>query len=266
LRGDSASVPRVAHGGYGDDEVSKFAREHGGKEIRTRCAALVDGTLKIDLPPDTLCQLHRDKLDVRDWTGLVFTHSHDDHFAVSEIQYALHPFTDNLYLPYSIYGNATVCAAIRHRYPEWPMEVTETRSFERFSHGPFTITPVKARHIDEEDCHNLLIERDGKRFLYATDTGIWEHRTFEFLADYRLDLLVIECTDGLRKGTYKGHLDIEACVGVVEALRGAGVLRAESKVVTTHHAAKGGARHCDLERVLRKYGIEPGYDGMVLRI
>ena len=260
--GAADGIPRF----YGDDEVSKFARDHGGKDIRTRCAAIIDGQLKIDLPPDTLCQMQRDRLDVREWTGLLFTHSHEDHFAVGEIQYALYPFTDKMYLPYSIYGNSVVCQAIHDRYPAWPMEVRETNSFQMFKHGPYTITPVAARHIEDEDCHNFLIERDGKRLLYATDTGIWEHRTFEFLADYRLDLLIIECTDGLRKGTYKGHLDIEACIGVVAALREAGVLRAESKVVTTHHAASGGARHCDLERALRKHNIEPGFDGMVVKI
>jgi len=250
---------------YTQDPVSKFARECGGKEIRTRCAALVDGVLKIDLPPDTLCQLQRDRLDARDWTAMLFTHSHEDHFAVGEIQYALYPFTELLYLPYPIYGNANICAGVKERYPHWPIETIETRSFEGFNHGPYRITPVKARHKEDEDCHNLLIQKGHKTLLYATDTGVWTHDTFEFLHRYKIDLLVIECTDGLRKGTYLGHLDIEACVGVVDALRESAVLGPNSRVVTTHHAASGGARHCDLEKALSKHGIEPGYDGMLIK-
>jgi phosphoribosyl 1,2-cyclic phosphate phosphodiesterase len=252
-------------GFFRNDPVSKHARECGGRDVRTRCAALVDGVLKIDLPPDTFSQLQRDRLDPRDWSALLFTHSHEDHFAVGEIQYALYPFTEMDHMPYTIYGNETICRKIEERYPNWPIELVQTRSFESYQHGSYTITPVKARHIEEEDCHNLIIERGGKSILYATDTGVWTHDTFEFLSRYHLDVLVIECTDGLRKGNYLGHLDIDACVGVVDALREAKVLGSDSRVVTTHHAASGGARHCDLEKALLKHGIEPGYDGMVIK-
>ena len=86
-------------GFFGNDMVSRYARENGGKDVRTRSAALIDGVLKIDFPPDTLTQVQRDLLDALDWTGLVFTHSDDDHFAVDELQYALFPFTDLDHLP-----------------------------------------------------------------------------------------------------------------------------------------------------------------------
>jgi phosphoribosyl 1,2-cyclic phosphate phosphodiesterase len=34
---------------YGNDRVSKFARANGGKDLRTRSAALIDGVFKLDL-------------------------------------------------------------------------------------------------------------------------------------------------------------------------------------------------------------------------
>jgi phosphoribosyl 1,2-cyclic phosphate phosphodiesterase len=249
-----------------DNEVSRYARKNGGKDIRTRSAALIDGHLKIDLPPDTFAQLCRDRLSPRDWTGLLFTHGHDDHFAPRELQYALFPFTDLFLMPYVIYGNEFISKAIREAFPDWPIEVHSTRSFQPFTHLDYQITPVKARHKEDEDSQNLIVQHQDKTLLYATDTGVWPHETFEFLQQYRVDLLVIECTDGLTKGTYDGHLDLEACVGVVEALREFGTLSDTSRVVTTHHSARGGARHMDLEKELAKYRMEPGFDGMVLRI
>jgi len=246
--------------------VSRYARENGGKDVRTRSAALIDGVLKIDFPPDTLTQVQRDLLDALDWTGLVFTHSDDDHFAVDELQYALFPFTDLDHLPYTIFANKHICMEIRERYPDWPIELFETKSFEGFCHGPYHIMPVKATHIADEDCQNLLVERDGQRILYATDTGIWPTETIDFLKNYRLDLLVIECTDGFNESVYKGHLNIDAVVEVVSNLRALGVLDNKSRVVTTHHGHHGDARHCDLERVLAPHQIEPGYDGMVIEI
>lgn len=251
---------------FGDDEVSRFARENGGKDLRTRTGALVDGLLKIDLPPDTMMQLQRDGLSARDWTGLIFTHSDDDHLSINDIQYGLFPFNGNEFLPYTIYCNPTVIRRIEARYPHWPLEVVETHSFKPFSHGEHRITPIRATHIQGEDCHNLIIQRGGKTLLYATDTGVYPEETFEFLRDYSLDLLVIECTDGFRTSDYIGHLGIKECVGVVNRLREQGTLRSDSRVVTTHHASRGQARHCDLERVLPQYGIEPGYDGQLLTV
>lgn len=251
---------------FADDDVSRYARENGGKDVRTRSAALVDGALKIDLPPDTLMQLQRDRLSGTDWTALIFTHSDDDHLALDQIQYAMIPFTPHDHLPFTIYANSDVARLIRARYPEWPMEIVETRSFEPFTHGSHRITPIRARHITEEDCHNLIVQADGKTLLYATDTGIWPEETFEFLKDFAIDLLVIECTDGLCQPDYHGHLGIKECVHVVNRLRNQGTLSERSRVITTHHASRGEARHCDLERLLQPHGIEPGYDGLLIQI
>lgn len=251
---------------FGNDDVSRYARENGGKDVRTRSAALIDGLLKIDLPPDTLMQIQRDRLNPLDWTALIFTHSDADHMALDEMQYALIPFTNLDHMPFTIYANSDVSAAIRKRYPEWPIEIVETRSFEPFQHITYTITPIRARHITDEDCHNLIVQREGKTLLYATDTGIWPEETFEFLGDFKIDLMVIECTDGLCTPDYHGHLGIKECVQVVNRLRGAGSLAESSQVYTTHHASRGQARHCDLERLLRPHGMEPGYDGLVLEI
>ena len=253
-------------GFFGNDMVSRYARENGGKDIRSRSAAIVDGVLKIDLPPDTIMQLQRDGLDGLDWSALIFTHSDDDHIAVDEIQYALFPFTDLDHLPYTIYANPHVAAEIRCRYPEWPLELFETHSFESFQHGIYQITPIKATHIEGEDCHNLLVEKDGKVLLYATDTGIWPKETFHFLRSCKIDLLVIECSYGFEQSSYKGHLNIAGVVSVVEQLRADGALGSHSRVVTTHHSHQGNARHCDLEKALLPYGIEPGFDGMVIEI
>jgi len=253
-------------GFFGNDAVSRYARANGGKDIRTRTAALVDDVLKIDLPPDTLNQLQRDSLDAMDWTALIFTHSDDDHIAVNELQYALIPFTDLDHLPFIIYANKQVGDEIKARYPDWPMEIVETNSFTSFEHGSYRITPIKANHIIGEDCHNLLIQRDGKTLLYATDTGIWPSETVEFLKDYHLDLLVIECTDGFNESAYHGHLNIRTMSKMVENLRSYGVLTSASRVVTTHHGRSGDARHCDLELALAPYNIEPGFDGMIIEI
>jgi phosphoribosyl 1,2-cyclic phosphate phosphodiesterase len=247
---------------YSDNRVSRYAREHGGMDMRTRSAALVDDLIKIDFPPDTLCQLQRERLNARDWSAIVFTHSHEDHFAVGEIQYAMYPFTELEQLPPSIYGNPTIGKLLCHRYPEWPIDFVEMRSFCSYAHSSYVITPVLAKHQIDEECLNLIIQKGDKTLLYATDTGVWAEPTFIFVSDYRLDCLVIECTEGIEGSDYEGHLDIKGLGHVLTRLRQAGTVHERTRIVTTHHAHTGNATHHELIEALTPLGAEPGFDGM----
>jgi phosphoribosyl 1,2-cyclic phosphate phosphodiesterase len=251
---------------FSNSRVSNYAREHGGKDVRSRSAAIIDGQLKIDLPPDTLMQLQRDNLDARDWIALLYTHSDADHFAVEELQYSLFPFCENEFAPFTIYANETVVKGIHERFPDWPFEVYQTRSFVPFQVAEYKITPVSAYHSITEDCQNLIIEHGGVSFLYGTDTGVWRERTWEFLEGVRLDGMVIECTNGGSRSSYWGHLNVEDCIAVVKQLREMGTLKKGAPVITTHHSHDGAMIHCELERALCPHGIQPGYDGMEVEI
>lgn len=251
---------------FSETEVSKHARAHGGKDVRSRSAAIIDGHLKIDLPPDTLLQLSREKLDARDWSAILFTHSHEDHLAVAELQYALYPFNDYDYPGFTVYGNATVAEIINNRYPDWPMDIVTIKSFECFRHGEYSITPIRANHKQDEDCHNFIIDDGKSSMLYATDTGVWHEPTWEFLSDFRFDGLVIECTEGIHRTTYYGHLDVAECINVIERLRRIGALKENSKAVTTHHSHLGGVTHAQLEATLNPHNIIVGYDGLEFEI
>ncbi len=249
-----------------DNELNRLALRQGGKDVRSRTAALIDEELKIDLGPDTLMQCHRNRVDPTEWTGLAFTHSHEDHLCPSEFQYFLYPFNDRDRLRGTVYGNAEVCRILHERYAEWPIEFHETKSFECYTHASYAITPIRANHKHDEDCQNLLVQKQGAALLYATDTGIWDEETWEFLKDYRLNLFVIECTEGFRDTDYWGHLDIKECIQVVDRLRNQGTLLKDAKVVTTHHSVRGDASHAQLEDALGPHGIAPGFDGMCLEV
>lgn len=253
-------------GFYSDSRVSDYARVHGGKEIRTRCAALIDGVLKIDFGPDTLAQMQRDRLDARDWLAVIFTHSHDDHCCLTQLQYLVHPFNKEEVFPFPMYCNPGVAAKILREYENWPIEVLTTRSFEPFYVSDYKITSVKANHMIEEDAQNPIFEKDGKKILYATDTGIWPDISWEFLADHKLDGLVIEATDGKVKTDYWGHMDVRECIEVVNRLRGMGVVSDTTQIVTTHHSHNGDMTYQELHDVLSQHGIHAGFDGIELDV
>lgn len=251
---------------YPDNRVSEYARAHRGKDVRTRAAAIVDDHLKLDLSPETALQLLANDLRASDWSGLVFTHSHDDHFALNELQYLLYPFCAEEFVPFPIYGNATIVAELREQYGCWPMEFIETRSFETFTHLGYEITPVHAHHKLEEDSHNLIVSHEGASLLYATDTGVWLDDTWAFLAGRLLSALVIECTEGMHRTGYYGHMSIDECIEVVRRLREMGTLAGDAPVVTTHHSHLGDLTHAELEDLLAPHGMQPGFDGMAVTV
>ena len=77
--------------GYGlpevfcDCRICRHARENGGKNIRTRSMALLDGCLAIDLSVDTFHHCAFAGLDMRKVKHVLVTHSHHDHFFTSDL-------------------------------------------------------------------------------------------------------------------------------------------------------------------------------------
>lgn len=252
---------------FGDSRVSEYARQHGGRDVRTRAAALVNEDLKIDFGPDTFAQVNATGSCPRDWSAVVFTHSDADHFAIEELQYAVVPFTAEDQCPFTIYANGTIIRRLRERYPDWPMDMVTTQSFTSFSHADYVVTPIKANHgSPTEDTQNLLIEQNGRTLLYATDTGIWDERTWRYLQGITVNLLVIECSEGFVHTPYNGHLDAHECLAVVSRLRQMGTLTTSSQVVTTHHSHNGDATHEELAKWFEPHRILVGYDGLVLEV
>ena len=61
-------------------ELCKEARKRGGRNLRGRPNALVDGVLKIDFNADTYAQSLRYGVDLTEIHHLLVTHTHSDHF------------------------------------------------------------------------------------------------------------------------------------------------------------------------------------------
>ena len=251
---------------FGDSRVSCYAHAHGGKDVRTRSSALIDGHIKIDLGPDTFQQTVAHKTRPTDWTGIFFTHSHDDHLCESELQYALAPFTQDYFSPFTVYGNDAVLTRISTRFPDWPFELVLTKSFESFDHQGYRITPIQAYHRLEEDCHNFIIEHEGKAFLYGADTGFWREPTWEFMMGKKLDGMVLECTDGFHRSTYHGHMDAKEVIEKSNRLVTMGCLKPGATIVTTHHGQNGDGTHAELEAFLDPQGIQVGFDGLTFTL
>lgn len=254
-------------GFFANSRVSQYAREHGGKDVRLRAGALIDGDLKIDFGPDTYAQCCALGLRAADWKHILFTHSHFDHYAPKLMQYAFPPFTDEGFRPAGVFGNANIIAGFDGAFDlSDKIERRQISSFETAQIGDYTVTPIRAYHKLDEDSLNLIIEKGGKALLYAVDTGIYQDETWSFLAGRKLDALVIECSEGFQTTDYWGHLSCEQLLGVLDKMRALGCLSDDTVVCTTHHSHTGNGTHDELEAFFMPKGIEVGFDGKSIEI
>ena len=74
--GAGYGVPEV----FCDCRICRHAREAGGKNIRTRSQAVLDGRLALDLSVDTFHHSAFAGLDMRKIHHVLITHNHHDHF------------------------------------------------------------------------------------------------------------------------------------------------------------------------------------------
>lgn len=244
-------------------------RRLGGKDIRTRSSALFDGVLKVDLPPDTLHHVISEGLDLTKVRHLFFTHSHDDHCAVSELQYL-----SWMFVPYTIseslhiYASDAILKRIRETLdtPDLPIRMHLLTRWQTVEAGYFRVTPIVANHTEHEECFNFLIADGNHSFLYATDTGWWSEETWKFLETQSVDAMVIECTKGMNRGGYMAHLSIPDIVDIRMRMLETGIMQPGARVITTHHSHMAGMLHTELESHLGRHQIEVGYDGLVIDV
>lgn len=76
--------------------VCERARRAGGRELRTRSGALIDGVLKLDFGPDSYVHMLQNGIAYANVHSILITHTHSDHLALSELEYRRPGFS---YLP-----------------------------------------------------------------------------------------------------------------------------------------------------------------------
>ena len=265
--GAAEGVPAL----FCDCAVCSRCRRQGGADLRLRASVLVDGVIRIDLPPDTLAQVHAyPSLLLCDITHLHFTHSHDDHFAARELQYLSPNFAPCRARTLGIWGTQYLLDRVQTTMGKFfepaPLSLRAVEPFRTYRVAHLDVTPISAHHKKDELCLNYLLTdpRSGKTILYASDTGWYNGATWDFLAGRRLDAVVLECGLGELENGYDGHLSLAGCVSVKEKLVGGGGLAVGAPFYLTHISHTGMLDHAELSERAAPHGIRVAYDGLDL--
>lgn len=251
------------------------ARKLKGKDIRTRCQALVNDDLLIDFPPDTYLHVLNYGLDLDKVKDIIVTHSHEDHFYVEDLANRQSGYCP-VRAPHvmNLYGNDAVKAEYDacHRIPyneSLPTVVKMTEVFEYQPHkiGNYTVYPMLADHNTREKCYiYLIVDGEGKTLLYAHDTGYFREDCWEFLKKFKLDLVSLDCNHG-KENAERNHMGLECCAKVKERLINEGYTKETTQFVVHHfsHNCKF-LCHDEIVQAASKYGFLVSYDTMGIEI
>ena len=254
-----------------DCAICTAAKKRGGKERRTRSTVLIDDIIKIDLPPETLAHVHNyPQLDFANLQHLLFTHSHDDHFAVRELQYLSPNFAPCRKAPLNVYATNELIYKIVNETERFfepaPLLFQSLMPFYERAVGHLSVVPIVAHHKREELCLNFLLTSEGKTLLYACDTGWYDPQTWDYLATCKLDAVILECGKGNSQSSYEGHLSVEETIRVRDRLLEDGVLRPDAPFYLTHIAHTGLLSHEQMEKAVTSCGLKVAYDGLEIVI
>lgn len=247
------------------------ARRRGGKDLRRRTAYHLGERIHIDLGPDSYAQMLQFGLSYASVEHLLITHSHADHLCPAELNYRSRGFVPaGLETELVIYGNSQVRAGLERAGIDLATchaRFEPLTLFEALDLGEGVVaTPILADHAGpDEQAVNFVLQREGRTLLQGNDTGWWPEVTREFLAGRRLDLAILECTYGVRRGGAH-HLGAEDVLEVRDELAKLGALASDTRVIVVHFSHNGRWLHEELEAFFAPEGIEVGYDGMTLEL
>lgn len=248
-------------------KACEMARKYKGKNIRTRSQALIDDSLLIDFPPDTNYHAQYLGLNLSEIRTLLMTHSHHDHFFPYDICMRNPNYAEKLSKEcLHMYGNeviwkrfkeaATICNNME-KYVTFHLLLP----FEKVCTADgYTVTALLADHNQPEKALIYMIEKAGKRLLYAHDTGIFPESTWDYIKNIHFDLVSLDCT-ALSRDWRRGHMGFEAVDEVKKRMEMSGCTNDNTVFILSHLAHFGDFTHdkiCELEE---PKGYTVAYDG-----
>jgi phosphoribosyl 1,2-cyclic phosphate phosphodiesterase len=117
-------------------------------------------------------------------------------------------------------------------------------------------------YLRSEEAFFYLIEKDGKRIIYAHDTDEFTPADMEFLTGKRCDIITLDCTNAKLDLNYIGHMGANDNLRMREKLMAIGAADEDTVFVANHFSHNGMLPYEELEA--RMPGFKVSYDGMQL--
>jgi phosphoribosyl 1,2-cyclic phosphate phosphodiesterase len=255
-----------------DCERCRRSREIGGRALRTRSQALINGELLIDFPADTLKHLYDNRIDLLKVRGCLVTHTHGDHLYPEDIGMLQPGFShapDGYVLTF--FGSEQVGERIAGPLARAGKfgAFREVKPFGTFSAGRYEITAYPSIHDPGSGPLFYGISDGEKRVLYAHDTHYFHEDVWKNWAETkpRFDLVSLDCTNACLPLTYIGHMGLEQNAEVRSRMLAKGYAH-EGTVFVCNHFSHNATNvvYDDFVPIAAAEGFLVSYDGMTLEV
>lgn len=246
--------------------VCRLSRERGGRNLRSRSQALVNGELLFEFNPDTVWHYQKYGFDWEKILGCLITHSHSDHLYPDDIEMAAEEFT-HAHRVLNFYAARDGYEKLKKATDKTDGGATATlvEAGKRFSVGGYGVLPLWANHDQASTPVFYSVSYGGKRMLYAHDTGVFPEKNWELLKrEGRYDLLSLDCTGCLALGGdwVDGHMSFGTNLKIVERMRKEGLADGKTVIVLNHFSHNGGQTYEEMVEAAEKQGFTVSYDGL----
>lgn len=249
----------------------KRSREIGGRAIRSRSQALIDGRLLIDFPADTYWHLMNNGIDLLDIENCLITHTHCDHLYSTDmtmIQPGCFSHIPDGY-KFNIYGSAAVCEKIGEAVNSISEKygVISVNLLEKFTPteiAGYEVTALPSRH-DPKSGPQFYMIKGEKTLLYAHDTHYFTDDVWEYLGKTKphFDLVSLDCTFARLPLTSIGHMGLAENIEVRSRMLEMGIADEKTVFVCNHFSHNGtNVVYDDFVPIAAEKGFLVSYDGM----
>lgn len=246
--------------------VCRDSMKLGGRNIRSRSQALLDGSILLDFNADTVCHYQKYGFDWDKIVACLITHSHSDHLYPKDIAmngpgYADCHMVMRYWAPESGYEMILPLSQATSG-----VEVTKVEPGKAFTVGKYTIMPLWANHDPSATPVIYAINAEGKQILYAHDTGLFPEESWEILEKMgRFDLVSLDCTGCDREdGWLDNHLSLRGDCMVWQQMKEKKLVDENTLVVLNHFSHNGGRTYDEMVALAEPLGLIVSYDGMEL--
>ena len=244
-------------------------RDAGMEGFRRFSSALLDDTLMIDPGPHFFHYMEtfgKPEL-LKNLKYVIITHSHGDHFSRDNTK-KLH----ELYPDCQFFGSVGTGTF----FEQLGIPFTAILPFKEYEIGEYKITPMPSSHcgdlVDEITYHYSIVDKEGKKFFYGADGGLFPERSWAYINKRAYDLFVMELTIGDYPNAPHlcSHMTLntmQLLINTVNNTRyGYKPVADNGKFLVTHLAKGWHKPHPELVEQLAPLGITPSYDGLIVEV
>lgn len=256
-----------------DCGLCRYAKEHGGKDIRTRSQAMVDDQLLIDFPADTFMHTICGGLDLNRVRSCIVTHNHSDHLYAADLEMRregfAHPGEAG---PLTFYCSPKTSADVEHIIRRYQLDSQNRvllkiiEPYQPYLIEGYTVTALEANHDPECDPYIYLISDGHRGLLYAHDTGMFPPNAWTYLERVKpvLDFVSLDCTGMNLPGWVNGHMSLDTALEAKKRLTAIPCAHENTKWCVHHFSHNGGLTHAQLEQAAGACGFLTSFDGMTI--